>query len=139
MSSPASPDLMSSPVVSHRGTQRLVSDESWGRLALVEWARIGFTTYDGIQILPVQYVLDDHALVFSTPADGVLAQLADLTCRVACEVDRQNADASAAWHVLMHGTITHRDNDDQGTFRHEPGAGTVTLQFVPATMAAHRF
>lgn len=131
MNSAVTPSPVDVLEVSHQGVHRLVSDESWGHLALVDWARIGFTTYDGIQIVPVQYVLDDHALVFSTPVDGVLAQLADLTCRVACEVDRQNADSSADWHVLMHGMLTHRDTT--------PDGGTVTLQFVPATMVGHRF
>lgn len=120
------------------GVRRLVSDESWGHLGMVEWARIGFTTYEGIQILPVQYVLDEHTLVFSTPADGVLAQLADLTCQVACEVDRQSADATASWHVLMHGMLTHHAPSDQEDFP-EPRTEIVRLQFMPSTMAGHPF
>lgn len=159
MNPPVSPDLLSSTPASphvepprpeadgaesHRaeadgGVRRLVSDESWRHLGMVEWARIGFTTYEGIQILPVQYVLDEHTLVFSTPAGGVLAQLADLTCQVACEVDRQSADATASWHVLMHGMITHHAPSDQEDFPAESRTETVRLQFKPSTMAGHRF
>lgn len=108
-----------------------VPEEVWDHLAEAEWARIGFTTYAGIQIIPVRYVLDAHALVFSSPAAGVLAQLGDLTCTVACEVDRQDPDASPAWHVLMHGRITRQVTTGS------PGP-TVALRFVPDTVGGRR-
>lgn len=118
--------------ISHRGVDCLVSTDTWNYLAVAELARIGFTTYDGIQIVPVRYAVDGHSLVFTSPADGVLAQLADLTCRVACEVDHHDDDSAAIWHVLMHGMITRRP---VGT---SPD-GSVALRFVPATMAGRRF
>jgi hypothetical protein len=102
--------------------------------------RIGFVSPAGLQIIPVSYrVGAGPRLFFKTARDGMVAQLSDIGCEVAFEVDYHASGADVAWSVLMHGEIRPLDEQARAAYeglrlRPEPLPGpdrTLLLHFVP--------
>jgi uncharacterized protein len=73
--------------------------------------RVGFTTADGPQILPLNYAISSGTVVFRTAAYSVLAANVNNT-RVAFEVDEVDDYLRAGWSVLAVGRAEFVDNPD---------------------------
>ena len=74
-----------------------LAEQSIGRVAVTAQALPA--------IFPVNYALQDDAVVFRTTADGLLAGSCDSNV-VAFEVDDLAADGSKGWSVLVVGVAT---------------------------------
>lgn len=74
--------------------------------------RVGWTSADGPQILPVTYVLRDGAIVFRTSPYGVLAGLRD-GVGVAFEIDEFDVATRTGWSVLVQGRAAAAANPDE--------------------------
>jgi nitroimidazol reductase NimA-like FMN-containing flavoprotein (pyridoxamine 5'-phosphate oxidase superfamily) len=84
-------------------------DECLSLLEQRQVGRIGLQTESGLQILPVNYVLQGETVVFRTLPYGVIANNAD-GAEVAFEVDTIYDDLRQGWSVLARGTA-HRIAD----------------------------
>ena len=80
----------------------LSQDECFAALANGAVGRVAITAQALPAIVPVNYALDGHAIVFRTRNDGVLARACDGNV-VAFEVDRLAQDGRTGWSVLVVG------------------------------------
>jgi nitroimidazol reductase NimA-like FMN-containing flavoprotein (pyridoxamine 5'-phosphate oxidase superfamily) len=74
--------------------------------------RVGWTSADGPQILPVTYVLRDGVIIFRTSPYGALAELREPR-RVAFEVDEFDVRTRTGWSVLVQGAAAAAANPDE--------------------------
>jgi nitroimidazol reductase NimA-like FMN-containing flavoprotein (pyridoxamine 5'-phosphate oxidase superfamily) len=81
---------------------RMLRHECLQRLAEHSVGRVAVTAHALPAIIPVNYVLDDHSIVFRTRGGGLLARGCDDSV-VAIEVDDVAADGSGGWSVLVVG------------------------------------
>jgi nitroimidazol reductase NimA-like FMN-containing flavoprotein (pyridoxamine 5'-phosphate oxidase superfamily) len=66
--------------------------------------RLGFTSRSLPVVLPVNYVVDDHRLVFTTSSASIL--VAAIASDVAClEVDDHDVFSHTGWSVLVTGHL----------------------------------
>jgi nitroimidazol reductase NimA-like FMN-containing flavoprotein (pyridoxamine 5'-phosphate oxidase superfamily) len=95
------------PLESGTGIRELTVDECWQRLAdhpsMVGRIGIGGPSPD---ILPVNYALDGHSLVFRT-APGKKLSAVDAQERVVFEVDDVDPGWSRGWSVVLRGFAEH--------------------------------
>jgi uncharacterized protein len=91
--------------------ERMLRPECMRRLATHSIGRIAVTAHALPVIVPVNYALDGHAIVFRTVSDGLLSRACDGNI-VAFEVDEVAVDGSGGWSVLVVGvarTLSGRD------------------------------
>lgn len=91
----------------------LVIDEHECRhlLQTAHLGRLGFTSRSLPVVLPVNYVLDDHRVVFTTDSSSILA--AAIACDVAClEVDDHDDFSHTGWSVLATGHLSELSDGD---------------------------
>jgi uncharacterized protein len=81
---------------------RMMRPECIRRLAEHSVGRLAVTAHALPAIIPVNYALRDHSIVFRTKGDGLLARACDESV-VAFEVDELAADGSGGWSVLVVG------------------------------------
>lgn len=87
----------------HPGDLRtLDDDECWRLLAAASVARIGFTTDEGPDVLPVNHLVHDEAVVFRS-APGSKLGVAAAGRRVAVEVDDYEPTTHSGWSVVAYG------------------------------------
>lgn len=106
--------------------------------------RVGFTSADGIMMLPVNFALTGKSIIFRTAPDTLLALFAD--AQVSFEVDRFDEALHEGWSVLMHGhahrVIDERDVKHLEDETHlEPwaaGARDVYVRIVPTHISGRR-
>ena len=106
--------------------------------------RVGFTSSDGIMMLPVNFVLSGKAVVFRTAPDTLLAVYA--TAQVSFESDRLDEIAHEGWSVLIQGHA-HKISDER-EIRHleeraclQPwasGARDVYVRIAPIRISGRR-
>jgi nitroimidazol reductase NimA-like FMN-containing flavoprotein (pyridoxamine 5'-phosphate oxidase superfamily) len=106
--------------------------------------RVGFTSADGIIMLPVNFAVTGKTVIFRTAPDTLLALYADAD--VSFEVDHLNEALHEGWSVLMHGH-THKVTDERevkhledGTHL-EPwasGARDVYVRITPTWISGRR-
>lgn len=80
----------------------LTPQECQDRLAARTTGRVGWSSREGQNILPVTYTLHTGKVVFRTSPDGPLADLARRTA-VAFEVDEIDEARGKAWSVVIQG------------------------------------
>jgi nitroimidazol reductase NimA-like FMN-containing flavoprotein (pyridoxamine 5'-phosphate oxidase superfamily) len=80
--------------------------------------RVGFTSADGIIMLPVNFAVTGKTVIFRTAPDTLLALYADAD--VSFEVDHLNEALHEGWSVLMHGH-THKVTDEREVKHLEDG------------------
>lgn len=80
----------------------LDDEECWRLLAEAPVARVGFTTDEGPDVLPVNHLVHDQAIVFRS-APGSKLGIAAGGSRVAVEVDHYEADSHTGWSVVAYG------------------------------------
>jgi len=100
--------------------------------------RVGFTTADGVMMLPVNFAVSGKAIIFRTAPDTLLALHAD--ARLSFEVDHFDEAFNGGWSVLVHGHA-HQVTDErevqhlEGATPHlqpwAPGARDVYVRIVP--------
>ena len=97
----------SGPDARQHALRRLSPDECFDLLEPGGIGRIGFSSTDGIVMLPVNFVMTAKAIVFRTAPDTLLALYADVP--VSFEADHLDEALHEAWSVLVQGhahTIT---------------------------------
>jgi uncharacterized protein len=87
----------------HTNTLILSIDDCWQLLRDHELGRLAVSIANHPDIFPVNYVVDEEAIVFRTAAGTKLAA-AVLGYGVAFEIDGYDADAGEAWSVVVKGT-----------------------------------
>jgi nitroimidazol reductase NimA-like FMN-containing flavoprotein (pyridoxamine 5'-phosphate oxidase superfamily) len=106
--------------------------------------RVGFTSADGIMMLPVNFAVTGKTIIFRTAPDTLLALYAD--ARVSFEVDRLDEALHEGWSVLVHGHA-HKVTDEREV-KHledrthlEPwaaGARDVYVRIAPTRISGRR-
>ncbi|KDA06421.1 hypothetical protein DC31_08200 [Microbacterium sp. CH12i] len=85
--------------------------------------RLGFVEDARVQIIPVNYLVDDRDILIRVTPGGVLSVLPDSPVEVAFEVDFHDDLAGSAWSVLMHGPVSAEEESEPFTGRGSPWAG----------------
>src|SRR4051794_22600393 len=80
----------------------LEADECWLLLSSAAIGRLAVSVAGDVDIFPVNYVVDDGALVFRTAEGTKLVELV-IAGRVAFEVDGLDPAAGEAWSVVIKG------------------------------------
>lgn len=106
--------------------------------------RVGFTSADGIMMLPVNFALTRKTIIIRTAPDTLLALYAD--AQVSFEVDRLDEALHEGWSVLLHGHA--RKVCDEREVKHledgthlEPWAGgarDVYVRITPTRISGRR-
>ena len=92
------------PVVDGRTRLEVLSPPAcWRLLSPRHVGRIGFVLDDRPEILPVNYLVDDHTILFRTEK-GRKWSAALAGAAMAFEVDAANPDLRTGWSVLVKGT-----------------------------------
>ena len=77
----------------------------WHRIETCSVGRVAVTTLDGtVLVLPVNYRVEDHAIVFRTAPGATLEHLH--RGPITFQVDAVDAVAHTGWSVLVHGHAT---------------------------------
>ncbi|WP_294181973.1 pyridoxamine 5'-phosphate oxidase family protein [uncultured Schumannella sp.] len=92
------------------GISVLTGPDCWELLRGADLARLAVSANDGVDIFPINYVVDRESIVFRT-APG--EKLVDLTAepRVALEVD--GLIGAERWSVVVRGIARRLDADDE--------------------------
>ena len=106
--------------------------------------RVGFTSADGVMMLPVNFAVTGKTIVFRTAPDTLLAVYAD--AQVSFEADHFDEALREGWSVLVHGqahavTEEHEVTSLENGTRLEPWAGgarDVYVRIVPALISGRR-
>jgi nitroimidazol reductase NimA-like FMN-containing flavoprotein (pyridoxamine 5'-phosphate oxidase superfamily) len=106
--------------------------------------RVGFTSADGVVILPVNFALAGKAIIFRTAPDTLLA--AHGNARVSFEADRLDEARREGWSVLVLGHA-HKVADEHEVRRLEQatqlepwagGARDVYVRIMPVRISGRR-
>jgi nitroimidazol reductase NimA-like FMN-containing flavoprotein (pyridoxamine 5'-phosphate oxidase superfamily) len=98
----------------------LSPDECLGLLEPGGVGRVGFASADGIVMLPVNFAIASHAIVFRTAPDALLAVHANAP--VSFEADRVDESRREGWSVLVQGHARKvSDEHEVARLEHETG------------------
>ncbi len=132
------------PAAHERALRTLSPAECFDLLEPGGIGRVGFTSADGIMILPVNFAVTRKTIIFRTAPDTLLALYAD--AQVSFEVDHLDEALHEGWSVLVHGHA-HKVTDERevkhledGTYL-EPGAGgarDVYVRSAPTRISGRR-
>ncbi|WP_405068951.1 pyridoxamine 5'-phosphate oxidase family protein [Kribbella sp. NBC_01510] len=117
--------------------QHLPPEECRELLAAKSVGRVGFNGPEGVQVLPVNYVVHRRSIFFRTAADGALAN-AMRHSRVAFEIDDIDEFLQRGWSVVAIGDAELVDDQDTlvelwGEQGPKPWAVGLRTQFVRIT------
>jgi nitroimidazol reductase NimA-like FMN-containing flavoprotein (pyridoxamine 5'-phosphate oxidase superfamily) len=117
--------------------QHLPVEECWELLAAKFVGRVGFNGSDGVQVLPVNYVVHRRSIFFRTAAGSALAD-AMRNNRVAFEIDDIDEFLQSGWSVVAVGDADLVDDPDLlvelwGEQDPQPWAVGQRTQFVRIT------
>jgi nitroimidazol reductase NimA-like FMN-containing flavoprotein (pyridoxamine 5'-phosphate oxidase superfamily) len=103
--------------------------------------RVGFTTADGVMMLPVNFAVSGKAIIFRTAPDTLLALHA--SAHLSFEVDHVDQALGEGWSVLVLGHA--RPVTDEREVRHledvtrlqpwAPGARDVYVRIAPTRIS----
>lgn len=126
-------------------SEELNEDRCWEMLRSRDTGRVGFVHHGRVMILPVNYLVDDHAIYFRTSAEGLIG---GPTARIqtSFQVDDYRSDRSEGWSVLLSGPSSHVVDGGLltrlwGKVMAEPWAGGDRALFicVQATLVSGRY
>jgi nitroimidazol reductase NimA-like FMN-containing flavoprotein (pyridoxamine 5'-phosphate oxidase superfamily) len=111
--------------------------------------RIAYVGRFGPAVLPVNYALQDGAVVFRTAADGPLDEdlrtgIADADYKVAFEIDSIDLATRQGWSVLIQGPAHHVTGAGQEAVRRAgieswaPGPRELFVRIVPSRVTGRR-
>jgi nitroimidazol reductase NimA-like FMN-containing flavoprotein (pyridoxamine 5'-phosphate oxidase superfamily) len=120
----------------------LTVDECWDMLEADEFGRLAYRLVDEVHLVPINYVVDDRALLFRT-ASGSKLLAAALHSDVALEIDWH--DDLGAWSVVVRGQLRRLPEDEQhrlDTLPRHSWLPTLTydvVELVPTAVTGRRF
>jgi nitroimidazol reductase NimA-like FMN-containing flavoprotein (pyridoxamine 5'-phosphate oxidase superfamily) len=129
------------PAARERALRKLSPAECFDLLEPGGIGRVGFTSADGIMMLPVNFAVAGKAIIFRTAPDTLLALYADAP--VSFEVDHLDEVLREGWSVLVLGRA-HKITDEREVQRLEDrthlepwaaGARDVYVRIVPARIS----
>jgi nitroimidazol reductase NimA-like FMN-containing flavoprotein (pyridoxamine 5'-phosphate oxidase superfamily) len=111
--------------------------------------RIAYTSRFGLAVLPVNYALQDGAVVFRTAAHGPLDEdlrtgITDADYKVAFEIDSIDTAGRQGWSVLIQGPAHHVTGTEQDALRQAgieswaPGDRELFVRIVPSRITGRR-
>ena len=111
--------------------------------------RIAYASRFGPAVLPVNYALQDGAVVFRTAADGPLDEdlrtgIADADYKVAFEIDSIDLATRQGWSVLIQGPAHHVTGVGEDAVRRAgieswaPGDRELFVRIVPSRVTGRR-
>lgn len=104
----------------HPTLAKLTPDECWDLLSDHGIGRLALSSQSGPAILPVNYLVDAHSVVYRTSPRGAAAAVEG--GEVAFEVDHLDEPRSEGWSVLVVGTVERIDDDTVALLAAQPGA-----------------
>jgi nitroimidazol reductase NimA-like FMN-containing flavoprotein (pyridoxamine 5'-phosphate oxidase superfamily) len=126
------------------GWQELSKSECFGLLARERVGRVAFVDDLGPIVLPVNFVLDRHMVVFRTDG-GTKLDAAVRGSQVAFEIDGTDEEARTGWSVLIRGeAVEVTDPAELARLRRlplhpwAPGAKTHYVRILPAALTGRR-
>jgi len=124
--------------------QELTKGECFQLLAQEHLGRVGVVDDRGPIVLPVNFVLDRHMVVFRTD-EGTKLDTASRGSRVAFEVDGTDAAAHTGWSVVIRGeAVEVTDPAELARLRKlpldpwAPGAKIHYVRILPAVLTGRR-
>ncbi|WP_269854723.1 pyridoxamine 5'-phosphate oxidase family protein [Streptomyces sp. RPT161] len=109
------------PAAAHPVLMRLSERECWERLGTHGIGRLGLSSDTGPVVLPVNFLVDAHTIVYRTDPEGAAAVSAG--DQLAFETDRLDEQSRNGWSVLVTGTADRiTDPDVVRTLADRPGA-----------------
>jgi len=124
--------------------QELTKCECFGLLAREHLGRVAFVDDRGPMVLPVNFILDRHMVVFRTD-EGTKLDVARSGGRVAFEVDRSEAATHTGWSVVIRGeAVEVTDPGELARLRElpldswAPGAKSRYVRILPAVLTGRR-
>lgn len=130
-----------------RGTHdALPSGECWQLLDTTTVGRLGFTTHDGVVVLPVNFFVFEEKVFVRTEPETSIAALAEGRDGVAFEVDHHDDLNQSGWSVLLQGATTAVGDDEAeravaSTHRlgpWAPGDRSLVIELTPRTISGRR-
>ena len=126
--------------------REIETEDCWSLLDTTTVGRLAFRTDDGIVILPVNFILFDHAVYFRTNPGTTIAALGDGCDDVAFEVDHHEDLFQKGWNVLLHGSTAAIDAAEaaqalDSTTRlgpWAPGERSLMIKLTPRRIAGRR-
>jgi nitroimidazol reductase NimA-like FMN-containing flavoprotein (pyridoxamine 5'-phosphate oxidase superfamily) len=115
---PAAPSA--GPGARPRALRKLSPDECFDLLEPGGIGRVGFTSADGIMMLPVNFALTAKTIIFRTAPDTLLALYSDT--QVSFEADHLDEALHAGWSVLVQGRA-HRVTSEREVSRLQDRTG----------------
>ena len=91
-------------------TDDLVEDVCWRLVSTATIARVGFASDDGMQILPVNFALLGHMIVFRTAKGSMLDALGGGS-PVVVEIDHVDPPNQVGWSVVVRGAVEKVNRD----------------------------
>lgn len=88
----------------------LVEDVCWRLVSTAPVARIGFFDDDEMEILPINFTLLGHMIVFRTSKGSLLDALGCGT-PVVVEIDHVDQPSQVGWSVVIHGSAERVNSD----------------------------
>jgi nitroimidazol reductase NimA-like FMN-containing flavoprotein (pyridoxamine 5'-phosphate oxidase superfamily) len=99
-------------VTQNRGYLRELSEEDcYALLSTGTVGRLAFTNAQGLQLIPVNFVVSDGIVYFRTSEASVLADLAEGSHEVAFGVDYRDDLYQTGWSVTVNGS-THAAEEE---------------------------
>ena len=124
--------------------QELTRAECFELLAGGQFGRVAVVDDRGPVVLPVNYVLDRHTIVFRTEP-GTKLHAAGQGVRACFEADGTDEAARTGWSVIVRGEITEvTDPDELARLRElplrpwAPGARDHYARILPAVLTGRR-
>jgi uncharacterized protein len=129
---------------SETGWQELSKSECFGLLAQECVGRVGFVDDLGPIVMPVNFVLDRHMVVFRTDS-GTKLDTAVRGSRVSFEIDGTDQTARTGWSVVVRGeAVEVTDPAELARLRKlrlrpwAPGGKTHYVRILPAVLTGRR-
>ncbi|MEU9126923.1 pyridoxamine 5'-phosphate oxidase family protein [Kitasatospora sp. NPDC048540] len=104
----------------HPALMKLTQQECWDRLSDHGIGRVAVSSGSSPAILPVNYLVDAHSIVYRTSRTGAAAAVEGT--EVAFEADHVDESDSEGWSVLVVGTVEHIDDNSAARLAAQPGA-----------------
>ena len=135
--------------MAERVIEELDEDQCLSLIAGGGIGRIAYASRFGPAVLPVNYALQDGAVVFRTAAHGPLDEdlrtgIADADYKVAFEIDSIDSAAREGWSVLIQGPAHHVTGSGEDAVRQAgieswaPGDRELFVRIVPSRITGRR-
>ncbi len=134
----------SKPVAREHALRTLSPAECIGLLEPGGIGRVGFTSTEGVIMLPVNFAVTRKAIIFRTAPDTLLALYAN--AQVSFEVDRFDEELHEGWSILLHGHAHKVTDEREVKYLEEvmhvkpwaPGARDVYVRIAPTRISGRR-